>query len=220
MRQPHSALLGTNDDPVRMGLYACQPLKEFLHHVELDSRRGVFRALAATANLIDTGNPAEAINRLYGILKIRDLETRTILWVWTFLRELGERPDAKLGLEVLGVVMETPAGDGHDTLAAYIDGTASYLHHSGGGIFWNVPDSQVKKLCQHFIECTLAASYDAMPRADLTLPWAGAQITLLTRSGIYAFRHPSALISRTATELVTELTKRQKLRPEGRYYAL
>lgn len=188
--------------------------------MELDSRRGVFRALAATANLIDTGNPAEAINRLYGILQIRDLETRTILWVWTFLRELGERPDAKQGLEVLGAVIETPCEDGHDTLAAYMDGTAGYLHHSGNGIFWNVPDAHIKKLCQHFIERTLAASHDALPRPDLTLPWAGAQVTLLTRSGIYAFKHPSALISNTAAELVNELTKRQKLRPEGRYYAL
>ena len=53
------------------------------------------------------------------MLDLPQLETRIQLWVWSALRELGEKPDPELAFEVLGVVIEMPSGDGHDTIAAY-----------------------------------------------------------------------------------------------------
>ena len=138
------------------------------------------------------------------------METRVQLWVWSCLRELDENPEPKSGHEVLGAVLEMPSGGAYDTLAAYVDGTARYLNFSGAAIFWDAPDPSIKSLCQRFVDSTVPASNQAIPRLSLALPKSGVQVTLLTRSGIYVIAAPPSSVINAGGGLMLELIKRSK----------
>ena len=158
--------------------------------MHLDGQPGPLQTIADASKLVEEGKRDEAVARLRGVLDMRGLETRTVLWTWSALRELGEKPDPKLAYEVLGVVMEMPSGGGYDTLAAYVDGSARYLNFSGRAIFWDLQDTTIKALCRTFVDSTIPVSTRAKPRTNLSLPSRGAQVTLLTRSGIFVISDP------------------------------
>jgi hypothetical protein len=202
--------LGSDGDPIRQALFACQPMKELLLRVKLDGSPGPFQTIAEAAKLAAEGNKKEAISRLHGILGLPDLETRVQLWVWSALRELGEQPDPKSAGEVLGVVIEFPMQGAYDTLAAYQDGSARYLNFSGSAIFWDTKDAPIKRLGEAFINSTIPASSQAKPRASVLLPKSGAQVTLLTRSGMHVVSDPSGPVVKAAAALMTELMRRAK----------
>jgi hypothetical protein len=109
--------LGTDNDPIRQALFACQTMKQLLNS-------GPFQGIAQASTLSEKGDKAEARLRLHTLLSAPALETRIQLFAWSALRELGEQPNAKAGTEVLGVILEVPMRDGYDTLAAYQDGSA------------------------------------------------------------------------------------------------
>lgn len=127
--------LGSDGDPIRQRLFASQSIKELMSRVQLDGKPGPFQTIADVSKLLDEGKKEEAVILLRSVLQIPNLETRIQLWVWSGLRELGEKPGPKAGFEVLGVVLEMPSGGAYDTLAAYVDGSARYLNFSGGAIF-------------------------------------------------------------------------------------
>lgn len=106
--------------------------------------------------------------------------------------------------------MEMPSGDGYDTLAAYVDGSARYLNFSGKAIFWDTPDPMIKTLCRALIDSTIPASAGAKPRTSLLLPTRGAQVTLLTRSGNFAITDPPATVVGAGAALMMEMIKRTK----------
>jgi hypothetical protein len=130
-----SPKLGSEADPIRQGLFACQPMNVLVQRLKLDGSPGPFQTFADAVELANLGKKEEAKSRLRSILCLPSLETRIQLWVWSALRELGERPDSKSGKEVLGVVVEMPMRGAYDTLAAYQDGSARYLNFSGKAIF-------------------------------------------------------------------------------------
>ena len=203
-----SPKLGSDADPIRQRLFACQAMKELLQGVKLDGTPGPFQSIADASQLVDEGKKEDAISRLRSILDRPNLETRVQLWVWSALRELGEKPDPKSGAEVLGVVIEVPVQGAYDTLAAYQDGSARYLNFSGKAVFWDVRDSAIKSLCQGFIDSTVPASSKAIPRTSVALPKSGTQVTLLTRSGNYAISSPPQSIVQAASNLMAELMRR------------
>jgi hypothetical protein len=202
--------LGSDGDPIRQGLFACQTMRQLLTNVKFDGNSSPFETIAQAATLAENGEKAEARSRLHTLLAAGGLETRIQLLAWSALRELGELPEAKLGTEVLGVVIEVPMRDGYDTLAAYQDSTARYLNFSGSAIFWDARDDTIAALCRRFIAAGASAGAQAKPRNDVSLPRSGSQITLLTRSGPYVIASVSPTVMGDASALVMELTHRSK----------
>jgi hypothetical protein len=202
--------LGTDGDPIRQMLFACQSMKELLSQVHLNGNPGPFQTIADASKLVDEGRRGESMALLRSVLQTPALETRVQLWVWSCLRELGQNPDPKSGHEVLGVVLEMPSAGAYDTLAAYVDGTARYLNFSGAAIFWDAPDPSIKNLCQRFVDSTIPASSRASPRLSLALPKSGTQVTLLTRSGIYVIVGPPDPVISAGGGLMLEMMRRAK----------
>lgn len=79
----------------------------------------------------DAGDVATATTAWLGIARTLGTESRCVLQAWTFLRAAGTEPAPDEATVVHGVLCEVPAGGGHDVLAAYRDGSARYLNHSG-----------------------------------------------------------------------------------------
>jgi hypothetical protein len=205
-----SPKLGSEADPIRQGFFACQPMNVLVQRLKLDGSPGPFQTFADAVELANLGKKEEAKSRLRSILGLPSLETRIQLWVWSALRELGERPDSKSGKEVLGVVVEMPMRGAYDTLAAYQDGSARYLNFSGKAIFWDQKDVAVKSLCQRLIESTIPESPRAVPRQDTLLPKSGSRVTLLTRSGMYVISEPPQSVVAAGSALMLELMQRVK----------
>jgi hypothetical protein len=202
--------LGSDGDPIRQGLFACQPLSVLVQRLKLDGSPGPLQTIAEAAELAKAGKKEEAKSRLHSILALPNLETRILLWVWSALRELGESPDPKSGKEILGVVVEVPMQGAYDTLAAYQDGSARYLNFSGAAIFWDVRDAKIDSLCQRLIDSAIPDSPRSIPRHDPMLPKSGTQLTLLTRSGMYVVSEPSQSVMTAGSALMLELMDRAK----------
>ncbi len=212
--RPQDGKLGSNDDPIRQLLFGSQTLAEQVERMDLSDGEGPFRTISRAYELKKEGNTKEAVTLLQNLLKESDLETRVTLWTWSGLRELGYHPDEKNAYEVLGAIIEMPSGDGVDTLAAYVDGTARYLNFSGRAIFWDQESKEIKDLCQAMIDSTIPDSNRAKPRESLDLPKRHLQVTLLTRSGPFVITFPSNAVSNSGAALMMELMKRAE-RKEG-----
>jgi hypothetical protein len=209
--------LGSGGDPIRQMLFASQSLKEQVQRMRLNGQPGPLQSIADAYNLVVSGKKADAIAVLRGVLTAPQLETRTLLWVWSALRELGEKPAPKVAFEVSGVVLEVPSGGAYDTLAAYVDGSARYLNFSGKAIFWDAEDPNVKKLCLAMVGLSFDTNTKTQPRKDLSLPKGGNQATLLTRSGPFITIELAPNLLHVGGSLMNELIKRasaQKVAPE------
>jgi hypothetical protein len=214
MTQPSEAngiKLGSDNDPIRQGLFASQSMRELTQRIKPDNSHSPLQILLKAAILAGEAKNHEARSLLHSILTIPNLETRVQLWVWSSLRELGEKPDEKLAFEILGAVIEVPMNGAYDTLAAYQDGTARYLNHSGKAIFWDTADEKVLGLCAALINSTVPAASKAKPRTSVSLPKSGTQATLLTRSGLYAVPNPPNFVIGPAAGLMNELIRRANL---------
>ena len=143
---------------------------------------------ARVQTLLRAGDKIGAIAVLRDVAGADGLEARHTLQAWHFLRELGEKPDAPLAKEVLGVVVEVGLPEGLDVLAAYRDHSARYWNWSGKGVVWERPDARMD------------ASIDALLQAGATVvahigPWEGARpaavvapmarLNFLTPSGLH-----------------------------------
>ncbi len=206
--------LGSNDDPIRQGLFGCQSMKVLLGRTKLDGSPGPFQTISDASLLAAGGKMEEAKQRLRSILALPELETRVQLWVWSALREMGEKPEPKSGSEILGVVVEVPVQGAYDTLAAYQDGSARYLNFSGSAIFWDAPDATIKNLCLALIGSMVSAGSRAKPRRDVSLPRSGMHATLLTRTGNYVISDPVETTVKVAGALMTHLMSRAKAKAE------
>jgi hypothetical protein len=200
--------LGSNTDPEQQMLFASQGLQQQVKQMHLDGSPSPYQTIADAAKLVDAGKKNEAIAQRRRVLEMANLETRTILWAWSALRELGEKPNSQAANEVLGVVLEMPSGGAYDTLAAYVDGSARYLNFSGRAIFWDAPDVTVKGLCRALLDSTIPVSAQAKPRISLSLPNRGVQVTLLTRSGIFVISDPPDAVIGAGATLLKEMIKR------------
>lgn len=210
-----SGKLGTEVDPIRQLFFASPSLREQMIHTRGDGQRGL-QSIADAQRLVEEGKVTEAVACLQGALKVPALKTRVQLFVWSALRELGERPEGKLAFEVLGAVLEMPSGGAYDTLAGYVDGSARYLNFSGKAIFWDAPDPAIKRLCQGLVDSTILASGKAKPRTSLSLPKRGIQATMLTRSGPFLIPAPPQTVVDAGGALMLELIRRAEETMEAR----
>lgn len=85
-----SPKLGSEADPIRQGLFACQPMNVLVQRLKLDGSPVPLQTFADAAELASSGKKEEAKSRLHSILGLPSLETRIQLWVWSALRELDE----------------------------------------------------------------------------------------------------------------------------------
>jgi hypothetical protein len=203
-----SGTIGSESDPMRQMLFASQPLREQVSRMRRGTSPGPMHAIAEAQRLVEQGEKTQAVQVLRGILSSPGLETRTELWVWSGLRELGEKPEGRSAYEVLGAILEIPASGAYDTLAGYVDGSARYLNFSGHAIFWDVREPTVQRLCQALVDATIAVSRGAKLRTSLSLPKRGVQATMLTRSGPYLVAEPSQGVMDAGAALMTELIRR------------
>ena len=84
-----------------------------------------------------------AITTLKKITDMPGLESRHYLQAWHFLRLLRVNPSPDKAKIVYGVIVEVAVQGGADLVAAYSDHTARYLHHLGGGVIWEHPDTSL-----------------------------------------------------------------------------
>jgi hypothetical protein len=200
--------LGADADPIRQMLFASQSLADQVRRMRVDGRSAPTQSIADAQRLVEEGKAEEAIVRLRGVLDSPALETRIQLWVWSALRELGEKPEGRSAFEVLGAVLEMPSGGAYDTLAGYVDGSARYLNFSGSAILWDAPDPGIKQLCQGLVDSTIPASGKAKPRTSLSLPKRGIQVTMLTRSGPFLITTPPKSVVSAGGALMQELIRK------------
>lgn len=205
-----SPRLGSDADPIRQGLFAAQPLNEFLQTLRGDRESGPSQALAEAARLMHAGSKREAISVLKSILALSRVETRIQLWVWSALRELGVQPDPAIAYEVLGVVVEVPMRGEYDTLAAYQDGSARYLNFSGKAIFHDAPDAVTEALCRTLFQAAASAGSHARPRSGVALPKSGTHLTILARAGMFVVSNPPDPVVEDAAALMNELIRRAR----------
>jgi hypothetical protein len=92
---------------------------------------------------LDRTDKDSAIFLLKKITDMPGLEPRHYLQAWHFLRQLGVNPPPEKAKIVYGVIIEVAVKGGADLVAVYSDHTARYLHHLGGGVIWEHPDTSL-----------------------------------------------------------------------------
>lgn len=89
---------------------------------------------------------------------------------------------------VHGVVLDVPLDAGVDTLAAYADGTARYINHTGRTIIWEVPEAagEIGTLVGGLLRVTEGVLPYVEPAGWAPPPEevGRAQVTVLTRAGL------------------------------------
>lgn len=120
---------------------------------------------------------------------IRHPETRVWLQAWTLAREAG-LPPSDSALRPRGVVVEMGLDGGVDTVAGYDDGSARYLNHAGGGVFWDAQTADVAIIAA--IDTLLAAGQVVADSTPLLAgprpgppPRGAAMVAVLTEGGVY-----------------------------------
>lgn len=205
---------------VRDTLFGDLPFSEWPSDASLQAEP--WASFVRARNYVDKKDSASAIKQLQKITEMPGLESRHYLQVWHFLRQLGVNPPAEKAKVVYGVVVEVGMPKGADTVAVYLDGTARYLHHMGGGVIWERPDSSLDEQ----IQALLAAGQKV---AGYIGPWeqerpgvpenGNVRLNMLTPSGLHfgyggfktLYEEPmgNAILS-PATRLLQELTAKDK----------
>lgn len=167
-------------------LFADQSLDELLtatNRDDLPHQADVWSHLTETAACLRRDDRARALELLLEIAASPNTETRMMLWSWTALRGLGVHPKAEEATQIKGVVIRVPMGKGADVLAAYADGTARYVNHSGKVIVWDLPDAHIGSIVRTVLERSKDLNTD-VPTAASTRPGGDTvSVTVLTFSG-------------------------------------
>ena len=88
--------LGSDGDPIRQMLFASQSLKEQVQRMRLNGQRGPLQSIADAYSLVVCGKKTEAIAVLRSVLTAPELETRTLLWVWSALARIGRETGTEI----------------------------------------------------------------------------------------------------------------------------
>ena len=124
-------------------------------------------------------------------------ESRHVLQAWHFLRACNVHPDESIASEALGVVVQVTVDGGHDTLAAYADGSVRYLNHAGGASIVDEPPAEVAPKVAALIAAGTALSAQIGPwdQPELPpLPVGHGRLLMLTRSGHRFGQGPDAAL--------------------------
>lgn len=184
---------GNAAESLRPLLTGDAPLDEFLRSVS-DFTTEPWLSLKAASDALTVGNARGAEVELRGLLST-ELEPRIALEVWAALRALGVHADAAETGRVLGVVVDLPIARGHDTLAAYADGTARYLNHSGSVIVLDTGAPDLLKMAKINVELAqqmvdVRGLGNGTPVAFPPLARGSARISLLTPGGVRGGQGP------------------------------
>lgn len=113
-------------------------------------------------------------------------ESRIRLLAYHQLRQVGQVITSK---ELLGVIVEVGLQEGLDVLAAYADGTARFLHHTGRVIIWeNGTDSRSRQLIDSLFaeSAKVVTQIGPWDQPRRSAPVSGmARISFLVADGLY-----------------------------------
>jgi len=144
---------------------------------------GDWKLLAEAASHMRQGEAKQAVKLLFQVVATPDIETRILLWSWTALRHLGLHPQPREAEEIKGIVVQVAVENGIDALAAYVDGTARYVNHSGKAIVWDIPDVPIMNAISRLLECSKDHRRIVdVASTDHTVS-EGVRVTLLTLDG-------------------------------------
>mmetsp|Transcript_103478 Transcript_103478/g.301916 ORF Transcript_103478/g.301916 Transcript_103478/m.301916 type:complete len:504 (+) Transcript_103478:121-1632(+) len=201
---PSDSPLAANDSPLRRGLYPFQPVRQMLAHLTLDGSPSPYQTISDAADLAEAGAKEQAADLLTSMLRTGIADTQIELMTWSALRQLGVRPGARAGAEVLGATFEVPMGGGVDTLAAYRSGAVRYFSSAGPAVILDDPPPALQVLIDAFIDSAARVREEAEPRTDLSLP-PHVQVSLLTRSGLFATMSVNQQICTSALQIQMQL---------------
>lgn len=146
-----------------------------------------WRSFARSAEALRENRRDDAIALWRQVAGSDYVESRQTLQAWHFLRGAGVTPPPEVASQVLGVVFEMPVDSGHDTLAAYQDGSARYLNHSGKIIVWEDRSvAEVQTAIHHWVAVGQQVARDIGPWDQPKLPElpeGHARVVMLTPSG-------------------------------------
>lgn len=153
-------------------------------------------AETSTWNTLLSSNPdAELLRK---IILDENSETRACMMAYRRLQEKGYPAERR---ELLGVVVEVGLEDGLDVIAAYKDGTARYLNHSGKMVVWETRNRE----SEHIIDQLFTAGdevvsrigkwhNDRLPQPDV----AQVRLSFLVSDGLYFGQGPFEILEKDA----------------------
>lgn len=101
---------------------------------------------------------------------------------------LAERMQPDSVATIHGAILDVPVDDGLDTLAAYADGTARYINHSGYTVIWEVleAENRLRPLVDNLLVAAAAMHLPNPPEGWKVPRYKGSSghLTVLTRAGL------------------------------------
>jgi hypothetical protein len=147
-------------------------------------------------NILSAHEPS--VKELQAITEDETLESRVQLLAWHRLREMAADIETK---KLVGVVIEVGLEGGLDTLAAYKDGCARYLNHSGKMIMWNAKTEQSSALIEQLFTASEEVVRQIGPwdKARLAPPTEGMiRLNFLVSDGLYFGQGPFDVLQKDA----------------------
>jgi hypothetical protein len=134
---------------------------------------------------------------LHKLLNDKNAESRVRLLASRQLLALGQ-PVSK---ELLGVIVEVGLDEGTDTLAAYKDGTARYINHSGKMILWETATAESGTIIRQLFSDSenVVAQIGVWAEPRLPAPAAGdIRLNFLVTDGLYFGQGPFEVLQNDA----------------------
>ena len=185
-------------NPIRETLFGDMPLDQW--PPQGDPSDGLpWGAFVSARQHLAAGNQADAIAWWRHILAAPDLEPRSYLQAWHFLRQHGQQPPPDVAKQLFGVVIEVGMAEGLDLLAAYPDRSARYYNFSGAGVIWEHPDTSLDSAIDQLLEASkqVVAQIGPWEEARPAPPPRGsARLSFLTPSGLHFGQGPMDALSR------------------------
>ena len=149
--------------------------------------------------LAHAGKRRKAVKIWREIALTKGIATRQALQAWHFMRESGSPPPAEVAKVALGAIAEVPMHGSHDLLAAYQDGTASYVNYSGKSAGWDDPSAeQMQAAISQWLAMAqnIASTIGPWDKPSLPpLPAGNARVAALTASGPHFGQGPQEALS-------------------------
>jgi hypothetical protein len=134
-------------------LFGDQTIDDLLTSLDKEAAPdGAWMLLSKAAEHMRQGEVGRAAEVLLEVAGNPKMETRILLWSWAALRCLGIHPKSYEADDIKGVVIQVPMESGVDVLAAYADGTARYVNHSGKTIVWEITDATITAIIRKLLE--------------------------------------------------------------------
>jgi hypothetical protein len=151
------------------------------------------------ADAVVRGDRDAAAQALFAVTSASGLESRQYVQAWNALRELGIGPSPDEAKHVYGVILDVPVESGLDTLAAYEDGRARYVHYSGRAIIWESPgmDEEIDGRIRVLVDAgqSIAAAIGPWQGARPPVGAGNTRVSVLTPSGLHFGEGPYEALS-------------------------